>query len=137
MRQRHPRRQRWSRGTSSPPEPAGPAQRSLGRLGATEVSGCPQWDRTPQRGRITLAPQQGKLATCRASRQRCPHHVPFAKSQLRYSTVHVIRLLKQGICNLCFPAMGTVHRVNPRDFLFHRYPVAGAVAALTAGDVLV
>ena len=73
----------------------------------------------------------------RASRQWCPRDVPFAESQLRYSTVDIIRLLKQGICNLCFPAMGTVHRVNPKDFFFIRYMVAVTVAPLTLTDVLV
>lgn len=75
--------------------------------------------------------------TGRASRQWCPCDVPFAQSQLRYSTADIIRLLKQGICNLCFPAMVTVHRVNPKDLFFNRYMVAVTVAALTVTDVLV
>lgn len=44
--------------------------------------------------------------------------VPFGESQLCHSTVGIIRLLKQGICNLCFPAMVTAHRVNQKGLLF-------------------
>jgi len=74
--------------------------------------------------------------TDRASRQWHPHDVPSAESPLRYSTADIIRLLKQGICNLCFPAVVTTHRVNPKDLFFSRCMVAVTVAALTAEDGL-
>lgn len=91
-------------------------------------------------GAATCAHVRGLAAaacTGRASRHWGPCDVPFAESQLRYSTIDIIRLLKQGICNLCFPAMVTVHQVNPKDLFFNRYTVAVTVAAVIVKDVLV